>query len=335
MIAHGDYILNKVQAAHDFSRWLTAPDLQGYLIGFFAEFYKRSKLVIQSDPLQPCSLTLDTDCREDFRQFCQTLRITLKTSLFNQSQSEVLFGKPKGNSRIEVINQQHPLVRFAAHKIETGRDLNISPAVASHLDLAEGQLPVSTMNELGANPSGVYIITVQKWSIFGATAVEKLVYAGQRVDDRMLISADTAEVLATTLIQRGEFIEHFFQEADRDQFASTASYLFDHLNNRYSDFCDEYSLELSDRANFQLRSLERHEAAKKNMMNDILEKHRYKFETTNDLSVKTRRRSLMEAEKGKLRKLAERIEDRRQKIERSKIYTSEAEDVAAILLKIG
>ena len=53
LIAHGDYILNKVQAAHDFSRWLTAPDLQGYLIGFFAEFYKRSKLVIQSDPLQP------------------------------------------------------------------------------------------------------------------------------------------------------------------------------------------------------------------------------------------------------------------------------------------
>ena len=335
LIAHGDYILNKVQAAHDFNRWLTAPDLQSYLIGFFAEFYKRSKLVIQSDPLQPCSLTLDSDCREDFRQFCQTLRITLTTSLFNQSQSEVLFGKPKGNSRVEVINQQHPLVRFAAHKIENGRDLNISPAVASHLGLAEGQLPASTMNELGADPTGIYIITVQKWSIFGATAVEKLVYAGQRVDDEMRISADAAEVLVTTLIQQGKFIEYFFQDADRDEFANTASLLFDHLNNRYSDFREEYSLELEDRANFQLRSLERHELAQKNMINDVLEKHQRIFDTTKDMSVKTRRGSLIKAQEGKLRKLAERIDDKRQKIERSKSYTSEAEDVAAILLKVG
>ena len=198
----------------------------------------------------------------------------------------MLFGKPKGKSRVEVINQQHPLVRFAAHKIENARDLNISPAVASHLGLAEGQFPASTMNELGADPTGIYIITVQKWSIFGATAVEKLVYAGQRVDDEMRISADAAEVLVTTLIQQGKFIEYFFQDADRDEFANTASLLFDHLNNRYSDFCDEYSLELSDRANFQLRSLERHEAAQKNMINEVLEKHQFIFETTNDLSVK-------------------------------------------------
>ena len=190
------------------------------------------------------------------------------------------------------------------------------------------------MNELGADPTGIYIITVQKWSIFGATAVEKLVYAGQRVDDEMRISADAAEVLVTTLIQQGKFIEYFFQDADRDEFANTASLLFDHLNNRYSEFCDEYSLELSDRANFQLRSLERHEAAQKNMINEVLEKHKFIFETTNDLSVKTRRGSLIKAMEGKLRSLAGRINDKRQKIERSKIYTSEAEDVAAILLKI-
>ena len=42
LIAHGDYILNKVEAAHEFNRWLTPNDLQSYLIGFFAEFYPRS-----------------------------------------------------------------------------------------------------------------------------------------------------------------------------------------------------------------------------------------------------------------------------------------------------
>ena len=111
--------------------------------------------------------------------------------------------------------------------------------------------------------------------------------------------------------------------------------LFGHLNNRYSDFREEYSLELEDRANFQLRSLERHELAQKNMINDVLEKHQRIFDTTKDMSVKTRRGSLIKAQEGKLRKLAERIDDKRQKIERSKSYTSEAEDVAAILLKVG
>ena len=70
------------------------------------------------------------------------------------------------------------------------------------------------------------------------------------------------------------------------------------------------------------------------MINEVLEKHKFIFETTNDLSVKTRRGSLIKAMEGKLRSLAGRINDKRQKIERSKIYTSEAEDVAAILLKI-
>ena len=335
LIAHGDYILNKVQAAHEFNRWLTPSDLQSYLIGFFAEFYKRSKLVVQNDPTQPCSLTLDADCREDFRQFCQTLRISLTTSLFGQSQSEVLFGKPNARSRLEVITQQHPLVRFAAHRIESGRDLNVSPAVACHLDSNKIALPNSTLTELGGDPSGLYLITVQRWSISGITEVEKLVYVGQSLGNGALISADAAEVLATMVIQKGQLIEQFFLDDERDDFANTASFLFGHLNNRYSDFREEYSLELEDRANFQLRSLERHELAQKNMINDVLEKHQRIFDTTKDMSVKTRRGSLIKAQEGKLRKLAERIDDKRQKIERSKSYTSEAEDVAAILLKVG
>jgi uncharacterized protein YeaO (DUF488 family) len=335
LIAHGDYILNKVQAAHEFNRWLTPSDLQSYLIGFFAEFYKRSKLVVQNDPTQPCSLTLDADCREEFRQFCQTLRISLTTSLFGQSQSEVLFGKPKGRSRLEVITQQHPLVRFAAHRIESGRDLNVSPAVASHLESNSLALPNSTLTELGGDPSGLYLITVQRWSISGITEVEKLVFAGQSLDNGVLISADTAEVLATTVIQKGRLIEQFFLDDERDDFANTASFLFAHLNNRYAEFREEYSLELEDRANFQLRSLERHELAQKNMINGVLEKHQRILDTTNDMSVKTRRGSLIKMQEGKLRNLAERIDDKRQKIERSKSYTSEAEDVAAILLKVG
>ena len=47
LMAHGDYILNKVEQAHEFQRWMTSDDILKYISGFFAEYHPRSKVTIE------------------------------------------------------------------------------------------------------------------------------------------------------------------------------------------------------------------------------------------------------------------------------------------------
>ena len=335
LIAHGDYILNKVQAAHEFNRWLTPADLQSYLIGFFAEFYPRSSLTLNSDPNKAAVLNLDMSCREDLRVFCQSLRKTLFTALHNQSKSEILFGKSRSRSKHEIITQHHPIVRFAAFKIDNERQTTLSPAVAVTLNNDDLIRPKSIDGELNHNAQGLYLVVIQRWSVSGITEIERLAYTGICLDTNIPISPETAETLSSSVLNKSMRLRHDFTQDELSAFGSAASDLFEELSFKYSSFIEEHSLEIEDKVNFQLRSLERHEASQREMMNNVIQKHKDTLHQSRDMDVKTKSMNVIRLWEGKLRKLDERISEKKRNVQNAMNFTSEAEDVAAALIQIS
>ena len=128
--------------------------------------------------------------------------------------------------------------------------------------------------------------------------------------------------------------EHFDQ-ANLNDFSDKITNLFDDLNSQYFTFQEEHTLDLEDKVNFQLRSLERHKAAQLEMMTNVIRNQRDIIDHSNDMSVKTKRFNVIRTWEGKINKLEERISERKERIRQSMKFTSEAEDVAAILIEVS
>ena len=85
----------------------------------------------------------------------------------------------------------------------------------------------------------------------------------------------------------------------------------------------------------QLRSLERHEKLQKSMIKLVIENQKEILEKVIDPKEQTKRSNVIKLWQGKLNKLDERIDEKKRKIESSKNFTSEAEDVAAAFIEIS
>ena len=329
LIAHGDYILNKVQSAHEFNRWLTPNDMIAYLKAVFNEHYPRSKIVIERDDNRPHKITLDMQFREDLSSFITEQKLGgINRALLRQSDTMVWFGKPKGpvTSTEDVITQHHPMMRFVTQLVANKTGGDFAPAISARI--------VSSKIKGASFEPGIYIIGIQRWSISGLTDIEKLAYSCKNENKGTHLTSDEAELLATAILTDGEKNLRSFTEEELTDFAITVDHLFEALQLQFDDFYAQHELSLRDRANFQLRSLDRHFKAQENSILDVIEGHRSVMNRTNDPKVMTRRNALIKASEGRLRALSEKVDVRKQKIKKGKDSQSSQKDVSAIILEI-
>ena len=195
--------------------------------------------------------------------------------------------------------------------------------------------PETAKQELDENPCGSYLVAIQRWSISGITEIEKLSYAGWHLNNGSKLNSETAESLTSSILMNSEQLWEHFDQANLNDFSDKITNLFDDLNSQYFTFQEEHTLDLEDKVNFQLRSLERHKAAQLEMMTNVIRNQRDIIDHSNDMSVKTKRFNVIRTWEGKINKLEERISERKERIHQSMKFTSEAEDVAAILIEVS
>ena len=336
LMAHGDYILNKVEQAHEFQRWMTGDDILKYISGFFAEYHPRSKVTIESSDKMLTKVSLDGQMRTEFSQFCQQKRIAHLTSMAMQSSTVAYFGRPpkRRNKLAEIVNQQHPLVRFATHSISTKRKTALRPAVSAEINVRECDFDIS--------PS-LYLVAIQQWTISGLTNIDKLAYAGTDLNTNQPLTTEVAERLANKVAVSAK---KFNLSADCStlEMADNAELLLDRLYSNFLSYKEDYESELRDKADFQLKNLEQNievqresrrtaiktaeeNYAKKRQRGelsnpDVCEKEQKKLENTKRLN------------EGKIAKLTEKFELRAEQINQSLQLTEEATDVTTILIQV-
>jgi len=256
LVAHGDYILNQVNAARQLGRWINGEDIWMYIRDHLNEAYQGCSFKqLKEDELE-FDILLSEKARFDLGAFLEKNRLKASTRLAAESVKPVRcrFDNSVGENRfhrVEMINQYHPLLRFVSRNIRErieAQETVHHPCVS--LELAGRHVP-----EL---PRGVFVYHVDGWSVQGVRSVEKLDYQVKPYVDRSArISEEQAELLITTAARFGEDW-YGVNALDRSRLVQLIETCIVEAEDRYEMFITDLENENNDRADMQENSIRLH-----------------------------------------------------------------------------
>ena len=155
-------------------------------------------------------------------------------------------------------------------------------------------------------PAGRYLLAASRWSVTGLQTYEKLVFAATDLDapDKSL-GADQAERLANACAQSGIDWIDGPHEVDLDHAVQMVDeLLFGQIEDDFDRFVEDVSSQNEDRADLQIRNLDRHLINQQNKMIRVRDRHEVMG-----------RGSLVKATEGRIQALENRVERQKVKVE--------------------
>jgi len=294
LIAHGDFIQNKVKAAKELGRYIRGQDLFAYVQDFFGQAFPGTRLL--SDPRQPEHFRLDfsADARMEFTNFVQQHFLQGKTTLLSATPPRLAFenrlGKPEMG--IERVTQDHPLIRFVSSQmLARGSAGTYFPVSACKVHLSDPRMK-----------PGVYVYALARWTLSGSRDVERLEYVAKRMPDGQLLEGDMAEWLVNTTALQGSDWLGVASDVDLQQAAQWQDECRAELEENFISYRDAYAREDADRIHQMIRFLEIH-----------LDRKRRNLQERIDLltqSSDVKRKRILPALKGQLLREQVRVEQK-------------------------
>ena len=322
LVAHGDYILNQVNAARELGRWITGEDLWQYVRDFFTSRYTGCEF----RQINPDELIFDIRLSDEaifqFDQFVKDKRLTAMTALSTSRYKPIRchFENRVGSARpgrIEIVSQFHPLVRFVSYMIsESVRLLEdvYYPAVSvkiNHRDIT------------GVKP-GSYAFLVERWSIQGVRSVEKLFFGVKSIqDDAPFLDEEMAEQLVTRAARLGSDWLEAAITVDLNRVTDIVEESLSFSEQEYNNYVTEVENENNDRADVQERSLRLHLERQLEKLNAVIEKHKEKGHT-----------QMIAPTKGRIEKLTARVDYRLKEIDQRRALKHHRKEVSAGVIKV-
>jgi len=294
LIAHGDFIQNKVKAANELGRYIRGEDLLSYVQDFLIRHYQGTRMIAAIGSPMEFSLELSIHARMDFSDFVQANHLQSRTALLSSSPPRVLFENRLGKSKVGVerITQDHPMVRFVSERLKlAGQGPVYFPVAAVDLDAITSGFVAA-----------VYVYMVARWSVSGSREIERLEYMAICLDNGYVLDGEVAESLVNKAALDGRDWVSAGAEVDAMRAAGLQDDCRAELEEQFVKFRDAHKREDSDRIRLMVKSLEQH-----------LEKKKQKSKERTDgylLSDNPQRIRMIPAEKGRLKKETLRVEQR-------------------------
>jgi SNF2 family DNA or RNA helicase len=299
LIAHGEFIQNKVRAARELGRYIRGEDLLAYVGDFLYREYPGTRL-IQSDhnPME-ASLAFSTEARVRFSDFLSAQRLLGRTTLLSSHPPKLLFENCLGKVTpgLERVTQEHPLVRFVAEQLKaSGKGTGYAPVSAI-------ELPFNTVSGFAA---GSYVYAVARWTVSGSRDVERLEYVVMSLKDGSLTTGEIAEHLVNTAAMSGSDWVSAMSRLDHPAVADMFDQCKALLEQRFKSFREDCMREDRDRIKLMVNMLERHLDGQRSKIKERIDHYRH-FGTD-------QQRKLIPAEEGRLRKVTERLNNRMEEL---------------------
>jgi superfamily II DNA or RNA helicase len=328
LMAHGDQVLQKIFAAKDLSRWMTATDLARYITEALNTIYPGCSLRdLPGDDIYELHLT--SDARLDYSDFL-TRRGLPRGGKIEREISGVIcrLGRPAVKDRrrgLEAVGQSHPFVRFLADRISETDASRLRPTVAVRVPIYALTDPNGKGQDSYLAP-GRYAVLASLWRFGGIIEQERVVYTGIVLDDATAITQENAERLVNAALGHGGMWASAEADVDGEAVADLCNRLLvDKLNALFSAEESSRKAEQNDRSEIQLRNLEHRFAQERQSLIERIDKQQRSSHTKG---------SMLAANQGKLRKLEERTTQRRRKIEESRKVSSQQEALFAMVVDI-
>lgn len=308
LVAHGQYIQEKVRAANELHRYISNEDLLVYFKDFFTKKYPGCEIIQQDTEKLLFNIRLSSNARVDLQEYLDSIGQHGKTSLTqidtSRRQSFLfenrLMKPPVG---IEVISQYHPVVRFISHTLKHHNSLKPHPVATVKMDRHKLDFDIQP---------GLYVFAVQLWNFLGAKDLESLAFKViPLADTNNPLTDEQSELLVTTSTFQGE---HWFEakhHAGLNMLSDTFHDCIDSLINGFEAKKALISLENEDRINFQIDVLKQHQTNQINKINQRI------------ISlVEQSKNKIIPAEMGKIKKINERVSDKINHLEKRRIISS-------------
>ncbi|WP_299018074.1 SNF2-related protein [uncultured Photobacterium sp.] len=269
LVAHGDFILNRVKAAKELQRYVTNKDLYLFFCSVLNKYFPGSQVIEKkSDNVINCDIELTTDAKMEISEYFQA----------NKHERSILSRESNGRTKVVFDNQQiatkdrrisigqfHPIIKFLLNKKHNNRDINNSPVAI--------MLPSIAVPEIKKN---TYAFIVTRWAVEGVSTIEQLEYALCNLSSKKLYTGSIAEkVINLSLSDGSNWIDASRELDDVNHIINYIDECDDELDSRYNEFINQMKLSNIDRADVQIFNVEQHYGRKiERLQNFIAERDR-------------------------------------------------------------
>lgn len=289
-IAHGDYIREQVQKAHDLQKRITENDLIIYVRDYLNKHAPGHVFHQPTDSKFLFDIKLPAKMASQFSDYIAQKKLPGSRAGFasgDQVRCEFVNKTNVSTGRIEQINQFHPLVRYIS---ETMDNDDLFPVVAV-------KLPHEARDIRTPLPEGQYAFCVHKWAFTGLRDEEDIRVRVVHVENRCEPpSAEEAWTLLNAVRLRGSAWPEAKTEAPPD-LDSKVFDCHDDLEKEFQAAREAKEVENTDRVNLQIQSSKRHRDRKLDSLNKVLDGHMERGNT-----------GMIPATKGRIEKLQNRFD---------------------------
>lgn len=348
LTAYGDYILERVSYARNMGRWLSAGDLDSYVVENLKRLYPGTRVtrVRNGAPRKEetgrnghvVDLDLAPRARAEFERFLVTGGARGHSRLgtgdgavrcrFTSRTDE------RAGAHVEVVTQFHPIVRFLGRKLsEPAESERLAAAVAARV---EGRALSTDGRGLSA---GTYVLVVSRTRIEGLHETTLIRFAGERIEPRgAVLRGDEAEWLATMVMEKGERWLAARGVVDSGVVVRTAERLFHSLGKRLEVATRAEQARNEDRVKVQVetieRQLRRHREAMSEQAGEHRERAREHRERGEDLQAR-RRENLATGVETRLGRQVGKLEAKRaEALEKRVVRYNPLEEIAAAVVLV-
>ena len=266
LIAHGEFIQNKVRAAKELGRYVRGEDLLAYARDYLENAYPGTAFVADDQLRQLVTLRLSLDAKTDFHLFLEDRKLGGETSMFLARPPQLLFENRLGKVPVgqEKVTQDHPLIRFVTDRQKSGTGAHKYAAVSA-IELDSALVMFA--------PAGKYVYVVMRWSFQGSRDIERLEYFVQNLATNELLEAESAEQLVNSAALSGRDWLGVRGALDHPKTAQMQDECRAELLERFLAFRDAQQREDRDRIRLMVASLEHHIEEQRRRSAALLEAH--------------------------------------------------------------
>ncbi len=313
LIAHGGYILEQVQAAHDFKKSISEQDIYVYVKDYLDQFCQGHVLNQAPSNDMLFEIRLPPQLTVELGEFIRKHKLTDKTKLAMGELTRCQFTNKiyVSNRQIEPISQFHPLVRYIS--------ADLRKRGAAYFQLVAAKLP--QRYACGLKP-GQYAYAVNRWSFSGLREEEEIRTRVISLEDNKMLDMDASwELVNMARVEGGDWLASS-SEVDLDDLGVKIEDCASQLVIDYEHASKTRDNENKDRVSFQTQSLKRHKERQLNMHHTVLEGLKLKGHT-----------KLIPAREGLINKVHDRFNLRVEELKnKSKLSHSAAEVCVGIIL---
>lgn len=264
LIAHSGFILEQVQAAHEFKKRITEADLVVYVSDYLEKFGQGHQLQQVGDIGWEFDLQLPGSTAAAFDVFLTRHNLRGQSSLSSGDKKCCIFENKvvAANPKKEVISQFHPFIRFISQDLNE-RNEGFCPLVA---------LEVAVSDVCDVSP-GSYAFSLKRWSFEGLRVEEELRASVISLTDASPVDADYSWDFLNACRVAGRDWLAVKNSIDTDRLEDKIEHCTDTIDESFDKATVQRVIENQDRVDFQVQSAERYRDRQLSTQRELVERY--------------------------------------------------------------